>query len=98
MMPAKSDPFLAQFPEGGRRALGDEIRTHPVPDDQDHVPVAGGWLGFAGESGGKEAGQQREQERRFHFLEGEGKRPTSNPPPQATADRLLYVQRPMVYL
>ena len=62
-MMAESDAFAREFPKRRRVALGDEVGTHPVPDEDDDVSVVRRGFGFAKDGRGKEAGEEGEEAR-----------------------------------
>lgn len=58
MMTAKRDAFPGEFEKRGSVFRADEIRTHPVPNNDDNMALA--WSGscFAEEGAGEEAGEE----------------------------------------
>ena len=63
MMTAKCHAFAGEFPERGSVVFADEIRTHPVPDDDDNMALGWSGLCFAEEGRGEKAGEEREETR-----------------------------------
>jgi hypothetical protein len=56
VMLGEGDAFAREFPKGGRIALGDEVGTHAVPDDDDDVAVVWRRRCLGEEGGSEEAG------------------------------------------